>query len=125
MLGVIIHSNVIIEGHEATQATFVIDCHVGLLCFNISLHQSDAGIAFIMEHLTRGLCEQVQFSIHPLLFYGVFMYSLTACNVRPLNLSGLRGAPGYSLEQAHHLPIEMDPLIGQCMESSTAYFVFF
>uniref|UniRef100_A0A3P9KWT2 Neurobeachin n=1 Tax=Oryzias latipes TaxID=8090 RepID=A0A3P9KWT2_ORYLA len=23
----------------------------------------------------------------------------------------LRGAPGYSLEQAHHLPIEMDPLI--------------
>uniref|UniRef100_A0A8C7L9W1 Neurobeachin n=1 Tax=Oncorhynchus kisutch TaxID=8019 RepID=A0A8C7L9W1_ONCKI len=24
---------------------------------------------------------------------------------------GLRGAPGYSLEQAHHLPIEMDPLI--------------
>ncbi|KAG7263313.1 hypothetical protein CRUP_012286 [Coryphaenoides rupestris] len=25
---------------------------------------------------------------------------------------GLRGAPGYSLEQAHHLPIEMDPLIG-------------
>lgn len=30
------------------------------------------------------------------------------------DLSGLRGAPGYSLEQAHHLPIEMDPLIGQC-----------
>lgn len=28
-------------------------------------------------------------------------------------LSGLRGAPGYSLEQAHHLPIEMDPLIGE------------
>lgn len=27
--------------------------------------------------------------------------------------SGLRGAPGYSLEQAHHLPIEMDPLIGE------------
>ncbi|XP_041115991.1 neurobeachin a [Polyodon spathula] len=25
--------------------------------------------------------------------------------------AGLRGAPGYSLEQAHHLPIEMDPLI--------------
>lgn len=25
---------------------------------------------------------------------------------------GLRGAPGYSLDQAHHLPIEMDPLIG-------------
>uniref|UniRef100_K7FRT2 Neurobeachin n=1 Tax=Pelodiscus sinensis TaxID=13735 RepID=K7FRT2_PELSI len=24
---------------------------------------------------------------------------------------GLRGAPGYSLDQAHHLPIEMDPLI--------------
>ncbi|KAI4890068.1 hypothetical protein NFI96_001295 [Prochilodus magdalenae] len=28
------------------------------------------------------------------------------------NTVGLRGAPGYSLEQAHHLPIEMDPLIG-------------
>nr|XP_061811916.1 neurobeachin-like [Nerophis lumbriciformis] len=27
------------------------------------------------------------------------------------NTLGLRGAPGYSLEQAHHLPIEMDPLI--------------
>lgn len=26
---------------------------------------------------------------------------------------GLRGAPGYSLEQAHHLPIEMDPLVGE------------
>lgn len=34
-------------------------------------------------------------------------------------LSGLRGAPGYSLEQAHHLPIEMDPLIGEhaCTEN--------
>lgn len=29
-----------------------------------------------------------------------------------LTSSGLRGAPGYSLDQAHHLPIEMDPLIG-------------
>ncbi|XP_061638780.1 neurobeachin isoform X3 [Phyllopteryx taeniolatus] len=29
------------------------------------------------------------------------------------NTVGLRGAPGYSLEQAHHLPIEMDPLIGK------------
>uniref|UniRef100_A0A2K6PR39 Neurobeachin n=1 Tax=Rhinopithecus roxellana TaxID=61622 RepID=A0A2K6PR39_RHIRO len=28
------------------------------------------------------------------------------------NTVGLRGAPGYSLDQAHHLPIEMDPLIG-------------
>ncbi|KPP62512.1 hypothetical protein Z043_119299 [Scleropages formosus] len=27
------------------------------------------------------------------------------------NTVGLRGAPGYSLEQSHHLPIEMDPLI--------------
>uniref|UniRef100_A0A672MHQ9 Neurobeachin n=1 Tax=Sinocyclocheilus grahami TaxID=75366 RepID=A0A672MHQ9_SINGR len=27
------------------------------------------------------------------------------------NTVGLRGAPGYSLEQAHHLPIEMDSLI--------------
>nr|XP_056714496.1 neurobeachin isoform X1 [Euleptes europaea] len=27
------------------------------------------------------------------------------------NTVGLRGAPGYSLDQAHHLPIEMDPLI--------------
>ncbi|XP_077396974.1 neurobeachin isoform X2 [Festucalex cinctus] len=27
------------------------------------------------------------------------------------NTVGLRGAPGYSLEQAHHLPIEMDPLM--------------
>lgn len=26
---------------------------------------------------------------------------------------GLRGAPGYSLEQAHYLPIEMDSLIGE------------
>lgn len=26
---------------------------------------------------------------------------------------GLRGAPGYSLEQAHHLPIEMDTLVGE------------
>lgn len=26
---------------------------------------------------------------------------------------GLRGAPGYSLEQAHHLPIEMDSLVGE------------
>lgn len=30
-----------------------------------------------------------------------------------LRPAGLRGAPGYSLEQAHHLPIEMDPLIGE------------
>ncbi|XP_069496706.1 neurobeachin isoform X2 [Ambystoma mexicanum] len=27
------------------------------------------------------------------------------------NTVGLRGAPGYSLDQSHHLPIEMDPLI--------------
>ncbi|XP_022044863.1 neurobeachin isoform X10 [Acanthochromis polyacanthus] len=27
------------------------------------------------------------------------------------NTVGLRGAPGYSLEQAHHLPIEMDSLV--------------
>uniref|UniRef100_A0A7N6AB70 Neurobeachin n=1 Tax=Anabas testudineus TaxID=64144 RepID=A0A7N6AB70_ANATE len=27
------------------------------------------------------------------------------------NTVGLRGAPGYSLEQAHHLPIEMDTLV--------------
>ncbi|CAL8333683.1 unnamed protein product [Boreogadus saida] len=27
------------------------------------------------------------------------------------NTAGVRGAPGYSLEQAHHLPIEMDALI--------------
>ncbi|XP_029027951.1 neurobeachin-like isoform X3 [Betta splendens] len=27
------------------------------------------------------------------------------------NTVGLRGAPGYSLEQAHHLPIEMDALV--------------
>uniref|UniRef100_UPI00358F9AE2 neurobeachin-like n=1 Tax=Myxine glutinosa TaxID=7769 RepID=UPI00358F9AE2 len=27
------------------------------------------------------------------------------------NTLGLRGAPGYSIEQSHHLPIEMDPLI--------------
>ena len=39
--------------------------------------------------------------------------------------SGLRGAPGYSLEQAHHLPIEMDPLIGQCTKLSTADFIGF
>lgn len=26
---------------------------------------------------------------------------------------GLRGAPGYSLDQAHHLPIEMDSLVGE------------
>lgn len=38
----------------------------------------------------------------------------------PFVPSGLRGAPGYSLEQAHHLPIEMDPLIGQCTTISTA-----
>lgn len=30
-----------------------------------------------------------------------------------LSESGLRGAPGYSLEQAHHLPIEMDSLVGE------------
>lgn len=35
------------------------------------------------------------------------------CVINPLILPGLRGAPGYSLEQAHHLPIEMDPLIGE------------
>lgn len=35
------------------------------------------------------------------------------CNIWFFYPSGLRGAPGYSLEQAHHLPIEMDPLIGQ------------
>lgn len=34
--------------------------------------------------------------------------------------AGLRGAPGYSLEQAHHLPIEMDPLIGDDMLALTA-----
>lgn len=28
-------------------------------------------------------------------------------------VTGLRGAPGYSLEQAHHLPIEMDSVIGE------------
>ncbi|CDR18553.1 unnamed protein product [Oncorhynchus mykiss] len=31
--------------------------------------------------------------------------------IRVCVFPGLRGAPGYSLEQAHHLPIEMDPLI--------------
>lgn len=97
----------------------------GLLCLNISLHQSDASSALIMKHLTRGLCKQVQFSIHPLMFYDVFVVCMTACNVQPLNLSGLRGAPGYSLEQAHHLPIEMDPLIGQCTEISAADFIGF
>lgn len=29
-----------------------------------------------------------------------------------VRVAGLRGAPGYSLDQAHHLPIEMDSLIG-------------
>ncbi|KAM3874724.1 neurobeachin-like [Diretmus argenteus] len=34
------------------------------------------------------------------------------------NTVGLRGAPGYSLEQAHHLPIEMDPLIANSSGSN-------
>nr|XP_057936360.1 neurobeachin-like isoform X4 [Doryrhamphus excisus] len=34
------------------------------------------------------------------------------------NTAGLRGAPGYSLEQAHHLPIEMDPLIANSAASN-------
>ncbi|XP_061828501.1 neurobeachin-like isoform X1 [Nerophis lumbriciformis] len=33
------------------------------------------------------------------------------------NTVGLRGAPGYSLEQAQHLPIEMDPLIANSAAS--------
>ncbi|XP_053728341.1 neurobeachin isoform X6 [Synchiropus splendidus] len=35
------------------------------------------------------------------------------------NNVGLRGAPGYSLEQAHHLPIEMDSLIASNGSSSS------
>ncbi|KAM3616421.1 uncharacterized protein V6R79_017627 [Siganus canaliculatus] len=34
------------------------------------------------------------------------------------NTVGLRGAPGYSLEQAHHLPIEMDSLIANSTGSN-------
>ncbi|XP_054650005.1 neurobeachin-like isoform X3 [Dunckerocampus dactyliophorus] len=34
------------------------------------------------------------------------------------NTVGLRGAPGYSLEQAHHLPIEMDPLVANSAASN-------
>lgn len=51
------------------------------------------------------------------LLFPLIMYvnvRVTAHNICRLNPSGLRGAPGYSLEQAHHLPIEMDPLIGEC-----------
>ena len=50
---------------------------------------------------------------------------VTYFNVFTLYPSGLRGAPGYSLEQAHHLPIEMDPLIGQCANTSTAHLIGF
>ncbi|MEQ2157896.1 hypothetical protein GOODEAATRI_006540, partial [Goodea atripinnis] len=39
------------------------------------------------------------------------------------NTVGLRGAPGYSLEQAHHLPIEMDPLIAYDQRTDTDYSV--
>ncbi|KAG7480002.1 neurobeachin-like isoform X2 [Solea senegalensis] len=34
------------------------------------------------------------------------------------NTVGLRGAPGYSLEQAHHLPIEMDSLVANSSGSN-------
>uniref|UniRef100_UPI0037E7C6A1 neurobeachin-like isoform X3 n=1 Tax=Semicossyphus pulcher TaxID=241346 RepID=UPI0037E7C6A1 len=34
------------------------------------------------------------------------------------NTVGLRGAPGYSLEQAHHLPIEMDSLVANSTGSN-------
>lgn len=50
-------------------------------------------------------------SIDLCLFAGVCLCGVHFCLFYPL--SGLRGAPGYSLEQAHHLPIEMDPLIGE------------
>lgn len=43
-----------------------------------------------------------------------YKYALISESFAYLYLSpGLRGAPGYSLEQAHHLPIEMDSLVGE------------
>lgn len=42
-------------------------------------------------------------------WFDVFLISLLCVCVC---VAGLRGAPGYSLDQAHHLPIEMDSLIG-------------
>ncbi|MGH0141932.1 UNVERIFIED_CONTAM: hypothetical protein FKN15_043101 [Acipenser sinensis] len=53
---------------------------------------------------------------HYLTYEGsVNLDSITDPVLREISFSdtGLRGAPGYSLEQAHHLPIEMDPLIGK------------
>ncbi len=38
-------------------------------------------------------------------------------NISNMFCLGLRGAPGYSLEQSHHLPIEMDSLIGEFLRS--------
>uniref|UniRef100_A0A3B4UDY1 Neurobeachin n=1 Tax=Seriola dumerili TaxID=41447 RepID=A0A3B4UDY1_SERDU len=38
------------------------------------------------------------------------------------NTVGLRGAPGYSLEQAHHLPIEMDSLVASANKTDTTDF---
>lgn len=87
--------------------------------FNISLRQS-----FHEESAQPGWVHvRWHVSIHPAVCYDVCMYgcvSTAVCNVWSLNPSGLRGAPGYSLEQAHHLPIEMDPLIGQCTQILTS-----
>lgn len=53
----------------------------------------------------------------------VFLISLLCvCMCACDCVAGLRGAPGYSLDQAHHLPIEMDSLIGG-FEKRTVCFV--
>lgn len=49
---------------------------------------------------------------HKTPLFGKVSFQIISWQLSILTSLGLRGAPGYSLDQAHHLPIEMDPLIG-------------
>lgn len=49
---------------------------------------------------------------HKTPLFGKASFQIISWQLSILTSLGLRGAPGYSLDQAHHLPIEMDPLIG-------------
>lgn len=49
---------------------------------------------------------------HKTPLFGKAPFQIISWQLSILTSLGLRGAPGYSLDQAHHLPIEMDPLIG-------------
>ena len=116
-LGSINHIDVITVGHEAIYVTIATDCFMRRFVFNLSFNQRFHQRAYDLLILCKSTIW-----VYSSPSYVIYIYDCNNWLFYPL---GLRGAPGYSLEQAHHLPIEMDPLIGQCTAIWMAGFIGF